>query len=41
MLSRSCDGCRLLKECKIRFTNVKISEFVYCPDGSRQLVDGV
>ena len=39
MLSRNCDNCPLIKKCKIRFINVKKGEFVYCPDGSRQLVD--
>jgi len=39
MLSRSCDGCYEQRKCKTRFANVKKGEFVYCPDGSRQLVD--
>lgn len=39
MLSRCCDGCSLRKPCSIRFINVKKNEFVYCPDGSKLLVD--
>lgn len=39
MLSRNCDGCPEIQRCKIRFVNVKKGEFVYCKDGSRQLVD--
>lgn len=39
MLSRSCDGCENQKLCKKRFVSVKKGEFVYCPDGSRHLVD--
>jgi hypothetical protein len=39
MLSRDCHGCPKTRECKIRFVNVKKGEFVYCPDGARNLVD--
>lgn len=39
MLSRNCDGCELQKACKVRFQNVKKNEFVYCPNGARELVD--
>lgn len=39
MLSRCCDGCPEMNRCKKRFITVKKGEFVYCPDGSRNLVD--
>jgi len=39
MLSRSCYGCTQQKLCSKRFIQVKKGEFVYCPNGSRQLVD--
>lgn len=39
MLSRNCDGCPEMRRCKERFVNVRKGEFVYCPNGSRQLVD--
>lgn len=38
-LSRDCDGCPLIRECKKRFITVEKGEFVYCPDGDRHLVD--
>ncbi|HTY74727.1 MAG TPA: hypothetical protein VMD05_04095 [Candidatus Nanoarchaeia archaeon] len=40
MLSRDCDGCgRMLTECQHRFAKVSVGEKVYCPDGTRHLVD--
>lgn len=39
MLSRNCDGCINIQKCKIRFIQVKKGEFIYCIDGSRNLVD--
>ena len=39
MISRCCDGCELLQECKVRFAKVKVNEFVACPNGQRFLVD--
>lgn len=39
MLSRNCDGCPHQRECKKRFINARKGDFVYCPDGSRNLVD--
>lgn len=39
MLSRNCDGCPLMRKCEQRYANVRKGEFVYCPDGSRHLVD--
>jgi len=39
MLSKNCNGCSQRKLCDTRFIQVKKNEFVYCPDGSRQLVD--
>jgi hypothetical protein len=39
MLSRDCDGCPLIKECRIRYRKVKKGEKVYCPDGTAHLVD--
>ena len=39
LLSRSCDGCVNRFACKRRFRLVSIGEYVYCPDGSRHLVD--
>lgn len=39
MLSRNCDGCTQRKLCQKRFITVEKGDFVYCPDGSRQLVD--
>jgi hypothetical protein len=39
MLSKCCDGCYLRYRCETQFESVKKGEFVYCPDGSRNLVD--
>ncbi len=40
MLSRACDGCyRKHVDCARRFQLVKQGEYVYCPDGTRLLVD--
>lgn len=45
MLSRDCDGCGLMSQCKKQFITVKKGEFVYCPilkhgeTGSKHLVD--
>ena len=40
MLSRDCDGCeRQLSECKLRFSQVRLGEKVFCPDGTTHLVD--
>jgi len=39
MLSRCCINCSVKRQCAKRFINVRKGEFVYCPDGSRQLVD--
>lgn len=39
MLSRNCDGCTRLHKCQTRFIQAKKGDFVYCPDGSRHLVD--
>lgn len=39
MLSRACISCSEKIKCKKRFVNVRKGEFVYCPDGARQLVD--
>lgn len=39
MLSRNCDGCTQIRFCKIRYASVRKGEFVYCEDGSRNLVD--
>lgn len=39
MLSGDCVGCIYQHACAIRFNSVKKGEFVYCPDGTRHLVD--
>lgn len=39
MLSRNCVSCTQKKLCGKRFITVEKGEFVYCPDGSRHLVD--
>ena len=39
MLSRDCDGCCVMRWCKIRFERVKVGETVHCPDGTTHLVD--
>lgn len=39
MLSRNCRNCIKAKQCRNRFIQVKKGGFVYCPDGSRHLVD--
>jgi hypothetical protein len=39
LLSRCCDGCAKIPECKIRFSKVARGEFVYCSDGTPHLVD--
>ncbi len=39
MLSRDCDGCGLLQECKRRFAMAAKGDRVYCPDGTVHLVD--
>jgi hypothetical protein len=39
MLSRDCDGCPLMRECKQRFIEFRKGEFVACPDGSKHLID--
>lgn len=39
MLSGQCRGCSEMRRCAKRFVNVRKGEFVYCPDGSRCLVD--
>ena len=38
-MSRDCDGCSQLKECRVRFGKVGKYEKVYCPDGTAHLVD--
>lgn len=40
MLSRDCDGCAAIRDCKERYRKVGYLEKVYCPDGTRHLVDG-
>jgi hypothetical protein len=39
MLSKSCYGCRNVKSCRVRYVTVRKGEFVYCADGTRNLVD--
>jgi len=39
MLSRDCDGCSVMQQCKERFQRVGKDEKVYCPDGTAHLVD--
>ena len=39
MLSRSCDGCAVMRDCKERYRKVGYLEKVYCPDGTAHLVD--
>jgi hypothetical protein len=39
VLSRCCDGCQSHKSCKIRYVTVSVGGFVFCADGSRNLVD--
>lgn len=39
MISRDCDGCSQLKQCKIRFHQVIQGGLVHCPDGTAHLVD--
>jgi hypothetical protein len=43
MLSHDCYKCPFgiteCKKCRQRYVNVRKGEFVYCPDGSRHLVD--
>ena len=34
MLSRDCDGCSHLTECRNRYRKVSKGEKVYCPDGT-------
>jgi hypothetical protein len=39
MLSRDCDGCTQLKECRVRYKKAVKGDKVYCPDGTAHLVD--
>jgi CMP-N-acetylneuraminic acid synthetase len=39
MLSRDCDACSQMFECKLRFSRVQKGEKVYCPNGTAHLVD--
>ncbi len=39
MLSLDCQQCPQKKLCEKRFVTVDKGQFVYCPDGSRHLVD--
>jgi len=39
LLSRDCDGCSQIKDCRVRFGKVGKFEKVYCPDGTAHLVD--
>ena len=39
-LSNCCRGCSQRRFCETRFIQVRKGEFIYCPDGSRLLVDG-
>ena len=41
VLSRNCDGCQKMKECKIRYRLVtkEVGSKVYCEDGTAHLVD--
>jgi hypothetical protein len=39
LLSRDCDGCSHLMECRKRYRKVAKGEKVYCPDGTAHLVD--
>ena len=39
MLSRDCDACSQMFDCKRRFQRVTKGEKVFCPDGTAHLVD--
>jgi len=39
MLSRDCDGCSKLKECRKRYQRALKGDKVYCPDGTAHLID--
>jgi len=39
MLSRDCDGCSKLKECRFRYRKAVIGDKVYCSDGTAHLID--
>jgi hypothetical protein len=39
MLSRDCDGCGLLGQCKTRFKRAQRGDKVTCPDGTEHLID--
>lgn len=39
LLSRCCDGCAKIQECKLRFGRVGRGQYVYCSDGTPHLVD--
>ena len=39
MLSRDCDGCSKLKECRKRYQKAIKGDKVYCPDGTAHLID--
>lgn len=39
MLSRDCDSCGQMRECKKRFKKAKIWDKVYCPSGETHLID--
>jgi len=39
MLSRICIKCKDKSSCAKRFVNARKGEFVYCPDGSKILID--
>lgn len=39
MLSRDCDGCESMKECKKRYQKAHKGDKVYCADGTAHLID--